>query len=276
MKIKLKIGEFSKLNQVTVKTLRHYEEIGLLLPGHTDKWTGYRYYDVCQMGRMNSIRYLKRLGFTLEEIKELFDAGYDRPPREMLAAKTEECRAELKRLEWRMAELDRLGKEPAKQKRPEEMEKVFIKELPAVVVASHRRTITSYDELFNLCPNIVGPEMARLGCECPPPGYCFTIDHTGEYREHDIDIEYCEAVRERKADSELIAFKELAGVPTAVCMYHCGGYDTLPQTFAELYGYVEKNGYRITDSPRFSYIDGIWNKEREEEWLTEIQIPATR
>lgn len=74
-KIKFKIGEFSKLNRVTVKTLRHYEEIGLLVPSQVDKWTGYRYYDVCQLGRMNTIRYLKELGFTLEEIGELFDEG---------------------------------------------------------------------------------------------------------------------------------------------------------------------------------------------------------
>lgn len=272
-KIKFKIGEFSKLNQVTVKTLRHYEEIGLLIPGHIDRWTGYRYYDVGQLGRMNAIRYLKRVGFTLEEIKSLFDEGLTTPPQEMIEAKTAECRAELIRLQWRLTELEKLGKELAK---PTAMEQAFIKQLPAIIVASHRRIIAGYGDLFDLCPHVIGPEMARLGCECTPPGYCFTIDHTGEYKERDIDIEYCEAVDERKADSELIRFKELEAVPTAVCMYHHGGYDLMPQTFARLYEYVERNGYRIADSPRFSYIDGIWNKESEEEWLTEIQIPATR
>lgn len=145
-----------------------------------------------------------------------------------------------------MAELERLGKELAK---PKKMEKAFIKELPAVVVASHRRIVRGYDELFDLCPNVIGPEMARLGCECPEPGYCFTIDHTCEFRERDIDIEYCEAVTERKEDSELVEFKELKAVPTAVCMYHRGNYDTLPQTFAELYAYVEKAGYKLAGSP---------------------------
>ena len=86
-KIKFKIGEFSKLNRVTVKTLRHYEEIGLLVPSQVDKWTGYRYYDVCQLGRMNTIRDLKELGFTLEEIGELFDEGRTRPSPELIAAK---------------------------------------------------------------------------------------------------------------------------------------------------------------------------------------------
>ncbi len=272
-KIKFKIGEFSKLNQVTVKTLRHYEEIGLLVPNQVDEWTGYRYYDVCQLERMNTIRYLKELGFRLEEIRELFDEGQTHPSQELIAAKTAECREMLLRLERRMAELERLGKELAK---PKKMEKVFIKELPAMIVASHRRIIRGYDELFDLCPNVIGPEMERLGCKCPEPGYCFTTDHTREFRERDIDIEYCEAVTERKADSELIQFKELDAVPTAVCMYHRGNYDTLPQTFAELYEYAEKQGYKLTGNPRFCYIDGIWNRESEEEWLTEIQIPAAR
>ena len=132
-KIKFKIGEFSKLNRVTVKTLRHYEEIGLLVPSQVDKWTGYRYYDVCQLGRMNTIRDLKELGFTLEEIGELFDEGRTRPSPELIAAKTAECRETLLRLERRMTELERLGKELAK---PKKMEKAFIKELPAVVVAT--------------------------------------------------------------------------------------------------------------------------------------------
>lgn len=272
-KIKFKIGEFSKLNQVTVKTLRHYEEIGLLVPEQVDKWTGYRYYGVCQLGRMNTIRYLKGLGFALEEIRELFDAGQMRPSRELIAAKTAECRAVLLRLERRMAELERLEKELAK---PKKMEKVFIRELPAIVVASHRRVIAGYDELFDLCPNVIGPEMARLGCQCPEPGYCFTIDHTEEYKTHDIDIEYCEAVTRRGTDSELVRFKELEAVPAAVCMYHHGNYNALPQTFAQLYAYVENEGYKLAGSPRFSYIDGIWNKQNEEEWLTEIQIPVSR
>ncbi len=48
-KTKLRIGEFSQLMQVTVKTLRHYEQKGLLLPDEVDEWTGYRYYGIGQM-----------------------------------------------------------------------------------------------------------------------------------------------------------------------------------------------------------------------------------
>ena len=68
-KTKLKIGVFSQMMQVTVKTLRYYEQKGLLLPCEVDEWTGYRYYNIEQMQRLNTIRQLQCLGFTLDEIK---------------------------------------------------------------------------------------------------------------------------------------------------------------------------------------------------------------
>ena len=76
---KLKIGEFSKMMQTTVKTLRHYEQKGLLLPHEVDEWTGYRYYSIDQMQRLQNIRDLQRLGFSLEEIKDLLDDDSSTP-----------------------------------------------------------------------------------------------------------------------------------------------------------------------------------------------------
>ncbi|MEJ2749906.1 MAG: helix-turn-helix domain-containing protein, partial [Anaerolineae bacterium] len=64
----LKIGEFAKEADVTVKTLRHYARLGLLKPAWIDRFTGYRYYAREQMPRLNRIMALKDLGFTLEQI----------------------------------------------------------------------------------------------------------------------------------------------------------------------------------------------------------------
>ena len=72
-KTKIKIGEFSQMMQVTVKTLRHYEQKGLLMPDEVDEWTGYRYYTVEQMQRLNNIRELQQLGFSLDEIGLLYE-----------------------------------------------------------------------------------------------------------------------------------------------------------------------------------------------------------
>lgn len=272
-KFKLKIGEFSKLSQVTVKTLRYYEEIGLLIPSEIDDWSGYRYYDLTQLQRMNQIIHLKSLGFSLEEIKTMFDDHCYIPTADMIAEKLNDCRSEIKTLKKRESELKNLKKY---LKNKEVMENYQIKSLPAIIVASHRRIIKSYQELFDLCPNIIGPEMMKLGCECTEPGYCFTIDHNKEYRETDIDIEYCEAVLEKKQDSELIKFKELPMVEQALCYKHYGAYNTFFQSWTNIYTYLEKNGYQIIDFQRFCYIDGIWNKENEAEWLTEIQVPIAR
>ena len=160
--MKFKIGEFSKLCQVTVKTLRHYETIGLLSSVEVDEWTGYRYYDIAQLRRMNRIIYLKRLGFSLEEITELFEDGKEYPDTELIQEKIERCKQEMDNLTWRQTELEKLGNKLRKQEII--MEKVFEKSLPARVFATHRRKINSYQDLFELCPNIIGPEMHRLGC----------------------------------------------------------------------------------------------------------------
>lgn len=272
-KIKIKIGEFSRLNRVSVKTLRHYEKIGLLSPAETDEWTGYRYYYAEQFQRMSIISYLKRLGFSLEEIRSLFNAGQQMPSLDLLKAKISRCEEEQMRLQQRHTELCNLMNSLQKE---EKMENIVIKSLPAIIVASHRQIVASYQELFNLCPNVIGPEMYRLGCTCPEPGYCYTIEHSKEYQANQIDIEYCEQVNEKGTDSELIQFKEIPAVPTAVCMNHSGSYENLPTSFARLFAYVEENGYKITGAPRCNYIDGVWNKTSESEWLTEIQMPVSK
>ena len=62
------IGEVAKLYHVSVGTLRHYEQVGLLRPEYTDPATGYRYYSVRQFEQLTNIRYLRALGLPLDEI----------------------------------------------------------------------------------------------------------------------------------------------------------------------------------------------------------------
>ena len=71
----LSVGEFSKICLVSVKTLHHYDRIGLLKPAQVDAVTGYRYYEVAQIERMLLIARLKRYGMTLVEIARFLDPG---------------------------------------------------------------------------------------------------------------------------------------------------------------------------------------------------------
>jgi DNA-binding transcriptional MerR regulator len=269
-KTRLKIGEFSQLMQVTVKTLRHYEQKGLLAPDEVDEWTGYRYYSIDQMQQLKDIRDLQRLGFSLDEIKDLFDDGSHTPTIRQMSEKIRETEAQLKELivrrnqllDWRNA-----------RKEMKTMEKFSIQSLPEIIVASHREVILNYAAIGPMCVEKIGPEMQRLGCKCPPPGYCFTIEHNKEYTPTDIDIEYCEQVEEMGEDSTIIQFKRLPAVPKALCMKHIGPYERFYESFTEAFRYIEEHGLKPVGQHRTCYIDGVWNQDDPEKWLSVIQIP---
>ena len=147
-KTKLKIGEFSQLMQVTVKTLRHYEQKGLLVPDEVDEWTGYRYYSIDQMQQLKDIRDLQRLGFSLDEIKDLFDDGSHTPTIRQMTEKIRETEAQLKEL---IARRNQLFDWRNARKEMKTMEKFSIQSLPEIIVASHREVIPNYAALGPLC-----------------------------------------------------------------------------------------------------------------------------
>jgi len=271
--MKLKIGEFSQMMQVTVKTLRHYEQKGLLLPDEVDEWTGYRYYSLEQMQKLNAIRELKDLGFSLDEVKDLFDDDSHIPNVNQLTRKIKETEQQLKTLMTRRNQLINLRNS---RKELKTMDKFSIQSLPSIIVASHREVIPSYEAIGEMCVNKIGPEMQRLGCKCTTPGYCFTIEHNKEYQPTDIDIEYCEQVEDMGNDSAIIQFKTLPEVPTAICMKHYGPYDRFYQSYIELFKYIEENGYKVTGNPRCCYVDGAWNQEDPEKWLSIVQVAVEK
>ena len=268
---KLTIGEFSRLCRVTIKTIRHYEKIGLLSPEKVDRYSNYRYYTIGQMQRMLAIRQLKELGFSLEEIATLFNDTSHFPDARMLAEKIDETEQQIQALLHRQSRLQVLLDS---RKHQEQMEKITIQSLPGCIVASYKGVIPSYNDLGRVCCEVIGPEMQRLGCECTEPGFCFTRELNKEYTPTDIAIEYCEAVKEARTDSALIQFYELAPVEKAICYKHYGPYDKLYESYCELFSYAQREGYEVLEAPRAVYVDGIWNQEDPSKWLTIIQLPV--
>jgi len=271
------IGMFSKINRITVKTLRHYDEIGLLKPSYVDETTGYRYYSTDQLPRLHKIITLKQMGFSLAEIIAVLDSSnYAQTLKEIMAVKEKEIISSIEAMNSKLVQIQNSLKEMEMKGDGFNMSyNVIIKELPEVIVASKRIIIPGYNAFFDIIPGM-GREMEEIGCKYAVPGYCFTIYHDGEYREKDIDVEICQAVTELKNDTETLNFKKLKAVPTAACVLHKGPYSKLGETYAHIFKWISDNGYKIVDHPRESYIDGIWINKGEDDWLTEIQVPVAK
>lgn len=267
-----RIGQFSRFSRVTVKALRFYEAEGLLEPYWTDPTTGYRYYSSDQLPRAHRILALRQCGFSIPEIRQVFEGGHIgalfEARRRDLEAQVAEASAQLASINHY---LDNLGEE-------ENMAyEVVVKELPRCLVYGKRMKVDSYDSYFTEIPRI-GAEMTAVnpGLRCvEDPPYCFIVYHDGEYRDHDIDIEFCEAVTDRGngAETDTIKFKVVDRVPRAACVLHKGPYSALAFAYKAVYEWIEANGFTPSENPRESYIDGIWNKKSDRDWLTEVQVP---
>ena len=260
-----RIGMFAAMNRVTVKTLRFYEAQGLLAPAHIDEESGYRYYTMSQMAVVHQITALKQAGFTLEDIAKI-NAGYDKDA--FLMNKKAELLGKISKLTAQVAVIDGyLAKNDTKLDTP-----VLIKTIPAVTVAAMRDRIDSYDILFEMMPKM-GELMEKSGCECAIPEYCFT--NYLEEGNKDILVEVCEAVTGERQGQEGLYFSRMPEIQAA-CVYHKGSYDTFAGTYELVLRYIEENDYEIVGAIREKYIDGVWNKDEESEWLSEIQVPVRK
>ena len=261
-----KIGMFANMNRVTIKTLRYYDEHKLLTPVYVDEENGYRYYAAGQMAQLHRIIALKNMGFSIDDIQKIMNGAEEKS---FLLEKKQEILKEIAILTDKLSQVENyLAKENINLSAP-----VLIKEIPQATVCTMKRRIKSYDALFELMPQM-GAQMELSDCKCAQPAYCFTHYLEPEYKEEDILVEICEAVTEKKQDTGDIVFQVFPKVPMAACIFHKGSYNTLHKSYAMLLQYIEENGYEICGNIRESYIDGVCNKETENEWLTEIQIPV--
>ena len=262
-----KIGMFAAMNHITVKTLRFYEEQGLLMPALIHPETGYRYYTLSQMAVLHQITALKQAGFTLEEIAHIH-TGADEEA--VLLKKKAELLAKIADLTRQIAVVDGyLSKQKNDLSAP-----VLIKTIPETTVAFMRIRLESYDCLFDRMPEM-GKLMEKAGCECALPEYCFTAYPEAGYKDADILADICESVVAAKKETGDLRFKTLPEIQAA-CVFHKGSYRSFSESYETVLRYIEENGYEIAGEIRESYIDGVWNKDDERQWLSEIQVPVRK
>ncbi len=207
-----RIGEFSKMSKTTIKALRYYDEIGLLKPEQTDPFTSHRFYTTDQLLKLHRIQALRQVGLSIDEIRLVMDG---QNVVSILEKRKAELIAELGEAEHQLSRIEFILK--GKEEENFMSYVATIKELPECIVYSKRMTVPSFDAYFKILPAL-GQKVAEKypDLKCIVPGYCFIIYLDGEYKEKDINVEYCEAINAMKPDFDDIHFKKMEPVTAVV------------------------------------------------------------
>lgn len=261
-----KIGDFSNLSKTTIKTLRYYEQEKLLIPAFIDE-NGYRYYEAKQLVDLAKIVSLRQIEFSIDEIKAYINgANFN----ELLENKKKELENTLIEKNNQLSKINYLLEE--KNMKYE----VIQKELPDYTIYYKEGVIKDFSEITNFILSSANECLkTNPDMKCVEPEYCYVSYLDNEYRDKDIKIRYAQAVVKEGIPNETIKFMKLKPI-NAVCIYHKGAYETLGEAYGFIMKFIEENGYKITEAPRERYIDGMWNKENVEDWLTEIQVPVAK
>jgi effector-binding domain-containing protein len=268
-----KIGEFSKLSQVPVKTLRYYDEIGLLKPAEVDQFTGYRFYSAEQLPRLNRILALKDLDLSLTQIGELLDGDLPAEQiRGMFRMKQAEVRGRVKEEQARLARVERRLRQ-IEQEGTMSSEEVVIKSLPAMKIAGVREIIPTYSDvsqLYRVLFTHTGRHRAK------PVGPPLSLYYDDGYRERNIDVEAAVPLSKDIPAGERVKVRELPAVEEMACIVHKGSYDNFSEPYSRLLTWIEANGYRISAPNREVYIKGPGLLTKPSKYVTELQIPVEK
>jgi len=265
-----KIGDFARMNNISIKTLHHYDELGLLQPNKTDQYTGYRYYTADQMGKLNQILAFKEAGFTLSEISDIFK---NKPSEELLITLLQEKAEILENII--QLEQERLGRLQTnifliKNGGIPIMNEITVKKVEPILVASLRRTIKDYNEFGPLWEELNKYIDSKSIKKVVP---CMTLYHNRWDATADIDVEVIEPVAKGFEGNESIKVYELECVIKMACVVHNGPFETIAKTYESIIKWIEENGYKIIGAAREIYHKGEWVTNNPEEYVTEIQFP---
>ena len=276
-----KIGEFSRLSRVSVRMLRHYDQLGLLTPSQTDPFTNYRYYSAEQLPRLNRVLALRDLGFSLEQIAGMLDddlsvdqlLGMLKLKRMEIEQQVQTENARLVRVEARIRQMNESMKHDAYD--------VILREVETERVATYREVAADDDriqQMFELVETYVA-QFDQARADRPP----FTIYYDDEYREREIDAEVAVPLSYAIPEGESIRVRQTPRQTQVACAVHLGGYSTIYQAYNALLGWIETNHYRMVGPIREVYIrygaDGLnlalpqtYLEKDSNQYVTELQL----
>jgi DNA-binding transcriptional MerR regulator len=275
-----KIGDFSRLAQVSVRMLRHYDKLGLLEPNYTDRFTGYRYYTIDQLPRLNRIVALNDLGLTLAQIADLLGKDDKLPPeqlRGMLALRRVELARELEEKRWQLASVEARLQQIETENAPEPYE-IVIKSLEPLPVATLRHLSPTVQEVGYFCQTLYGrlyARLGRLGIACGEPE--LTLYHNEEYAEHDIDMEVAVPVAPdivaNPPPEDYLHFRTLAPSDLAAAVIYEGPFEGVVGPIQSLLRWIALHDHVPIGPLRELHLSGPAHADSGANRIIEMQVP---
>jgi DNA-binding transcriptional MerR regulator len=281
-----KIRDFSRFTRVTMKMLRHYDELGLLKPVTIDPESGYRYYSSDQLPRLNRIIALKDLGFSLEQVGRLLDENLSGEEiRGMFRMRQAEIEENLRLEQARLSQVDTRLR--YLEQNPQHLNfDVVVRDVAPVMVASIRLNVSNEEQqVFRLFEELEIYVAAHQARAYSSP---FVIYHDEEFKEDGADIEVAVPIQEWIQGNDRITVREVLGMPGMACLVYTGGYDRTDEALNALMIWIEANGYRScgplrevflrfnADGAQGFYLPKAFLTDRKELFVSEIQLPVEK
>ncbi|MFW6097920.1 MAG: MerR family transcriptional regulator [Chloroflexota bacterium] len=278
-----RIGEFSRFSRVSVKMLRHYDELGLLPPARVDPYTNYRYYSADQLPRLHRIVALKDLGFRLDEIGVLLDGelsveqllGMLKLRRGELQQQMRDTAAQLAQTEARLRQVERAHAAPRYD--------VVLRSVEPQLMAGIRQAVGEGSETVTAIFEELEAYVAQHGARSPLPP--LMLYHDREFLEQAEDVEVMVPVQGPLQGNGRVETRRLPGEAQMACLVHTGRYDGLAEAFTVLLNWIEANEFNIVGPTREVYLrfgadqeaytlPDVYVTEVDEEFVTELQVPV--
>lgn len=273
------IGVFARLGEVSIRTLRHYDEIGLLRPAQVDPDTGYRGYSADQLRQLNRIVALKELGLSLSQVRQLTDGITVGELRGMLLLRRAQLELDiesqtnlLRGVEARLRYIEREGVMPA--------DDIKARTIPATPVVA----IAEPAEIFG--PEAVVPAVNRAAAKfdelrirdlIQAAGPFMFFYETGAEESDGVTVYVAIPVSaEPDALPAPAKYLVLPEIEAAVTVRNGIASTIFPAVYHDLARWVEEHDYRPTFPGREIWVHEVDEVSQADQQVFEIQLPFTR
>jgi DNA-binding transcriptional MerR regulator len=269
----LRIGEFSNLTGISIHMLRNYDKIGLLIPEHTDRINGYRYYNERQIVVANQIQVLKNLGFGLKEIATiLIQDESNKNIIKFVHKKKKEKNEELENIKAQIQLMEQAIRDLKKQDMC--ALSVVIKRISARRVASYRGIIHKFSDEGLLWAELT-KNCQQLGVQFADVEYSFAITHRYDSQNLVIDVEVQRVVEKLYQDTDKIHFFEIEECVAATIAFQ-GVYSQIGDVMQYMAEWVKENQYQICGEAFTTYYISPGNETNPEKFITEVCFPIKK